>query len=59
MPAVMVDERWLMCDGVLLTVDEATIVQEADRLGRAAWLRLFAEPPTLVPPSGFHPDRII
>ncbi|HEX9870396.1 MAG TPA: hypothetical protein VGC99_17745 [Candidatus Tectomicrobia bacterium] len=48
-----------MRDGVLLTMDEATIVQEADRLGRAAWLRLFAEPPTLVPSSGLHPESII
>jgi 5-methylthioadenosine/S-adenosylhomocysteine deaminase len=57
--AVMVDGRWLMRDGVLLTMDEATIVQEADRIGRAVWQRLFAERPTLVPPSGFHPESII
>jgi 5-methylthioadenosine/S-adenosylhomocysteine deaminase len=53
--AVMVDGRWLMRDGALLTMDEAAIVQEADRIGRAAWQRLFAERPALVPPSGFHP----
>jgi 5-methylthioadenosine/S-adenosylhomocysteine deaminase len=52
---VMVDGRWLMRDGALLTMDEASIVQEADRIGRAAWQRLFAERPTLTPPAGWHP----
>ena len=53
--AVMVDGRWLMRDGALLTLDEAAIVQEADRIGRAAWQRLFAERPELTPPAGWHP----
>jgi 5-methylthioadenosine/S-adenosylhomocysteine deaminase len=57
--AVMVDGRWLMRDGALLTMDEAAIVQEADRIGRAAWQRLFAERPALTPPSGFHAEGII
>jgi 5-methylthioadenosine/S-adenosylhomocysteine deaminase len=52
---VMVDGRWLMRDGALLTMDEAAIVQEADRIGRAAWQRLFAERPALTPPPGFQP----
>ena len=52
--AVMVDGRWLMRDGVLLTMDEETIVREADRIGRAAWQRLFAERPALTPPAGWH-----
>jgi 5-methylthioadenosine/S-adenosylhomocysteine deaminase len=53
--AVMVDGRWLMRDGTLLTMDEAAVVQEADRIGRAAWQRLFTERPELLPPTGFHP----
>jgi 5-methylthioadenosine/S-adenosylhomocysteine deaminase len=53
--AVMVDGHWLMRDGALLTMDEAAIVQEADRIGHAAWQRLFAAQPALIPPSGFHP----
>jgi 5-methylthioadenosine/S-adenosylhomocysteine deaminase len=53
--AVMVDGRWLMRDAKLLTMDEATIVQEADRVGRAAWQRLFTERPGLIPPLGFRP----
>jgi hypothetical protein len=51
--AVMVNGRWLMRDGTVRTMDEETIVQEADRIGRTAWQRLFAERPDLVPPAGF------
>src|SRR5215471_2727161 len=52
--AVMVDGRWLMRDGALCTMDEELIVREADRIGQAAWQRLFAERPDLAPPPGFH-----
>jgi 5-methylthioadenosine/S-adenosylhomocysteine deaminase len=51
--AVMVDGRWLMRDGEVLTMDEAGIVAEADRIGRAAWARLLADRPELTPPPGF------
>jgi hypothetical protein len=34
--AVMLDGRWLMRNGALLTMDQAAIVREADRIGRAA-----------------------
>jgi 5-methylthioadenosine/S-adenosylhomocysteine deaminase len=51
--AVMVDGRWLMRDGTILTMDEAAIVREAERIGRAAWQRLFAARPDLTPPPGF------
>jgi 5-methylthioadenosine/S-adenosylhomocysteine deaminase len=50
-----VDGRWLIRDGVLLTMTEASIVREADRIGRAAWQRLFAERPALTPPTRWHP----
>ncbi len=43
--AVMVDGRWLMRDGVVLTMDEDTIVAEANRIGRAAWRRVFEAQP--------------
>jgi 5-methylthioadenosine/S-adenosylhomocysteine deaminase len=52
--AVMVDGRWLMRDGTLCTMDEELIVREADRIGRAAWQRLFAERPDLSAPPGMH-----
>ena len=43
--SVMVDGRWVMRDGVVLTMDEASIVAEAERIGRRAWGRLTAEFP--------------
>jgi 5-methylthioadenosine/S-adenosylhomocysteine deaminase len=51
--AVMVDGRWLMRDGRVLTLDEPAIVAEADRLARAAWRRLFERRPELPRPPGF------
>ena len=52
--SVMVDGRWLMRDGRVRTMDEGAIVQEADRIGRAAWHRLFEERPDLQPPPGLN-----
>jgi 5-methylthioadenosine/S-adenosylhomocysteine deaminase len=51
--AVMVDGRWLMRDGRVLTLDEPAIVAEADRIARAAWRRLFERRPELPLPPGF------
>jgi len=51
--SVMVDGRWLMRDRHVLTLDEPAIVAEAERVARAAWARLFAERPDLMPPPGF------
>jgi 5-methylthioadenosine/S-adenosylhomocysteine deaminase len=51
--AVMVDGRWLMRDGRVLTLDERAIVAEADRIARAAWRRLFERRPDLSRPPGF------
>ena len=50
--AVMVDGRWLMRDRRVLTLDEAAIIREADTIARAAWARLFAGRPDLIPPPG-------
>ncbi len=51
--AVMVDGRWIMRDGRVLTLDEAALVAEADRIARAAWRRLFERRPDLPRPPGF------
>jgi 5-methylthioadenosine/S-adenosylhomocysteine deaminase len=51
--AVMVHGRWLMRDGRVLTLDEASILVEAERVARTAWARLFAERPELHRPPGF------
>jgi 5-methylthioadenosine/S-adenosylhomocysteine deaminase len=50
--SVMVDGRWVMRDRRVLTLDEAAIVAEAERVARAAWRRLFELRPDLVPPPG-------
>jgi 5-methylthioadenosine/S-adenosylhomocysteine deaminase len=50
--SVMVDGRWLMREGRVLTLDEPALVAEAERVARAAWSRLFAERPDLSRPSG-------
>ena len=52
---VMVDGRWIMRDGKVLTMDEARIVAEAQRLGKIAWRRLFDSRPDLPVPAGFAP----
>ena len=40
---VMVDGQWLMRDGRVLTMDEAFIVREAERIGHTRWAERFAE----------------
>lgn len=52
---VMVDGRWLMRDGVVLTMDEARIIREANEVSDRAWARLFAERPDIEIPEGFRP----
>jgi 5-methylthioadenosine/S-adenosylhomocysteine deaminase len=51
--SVMVDGRWLMRDGRVLTLDEPALIAEADRIARAAWRRLFERRPDLPRPPGF------
>jgi len=51
--AVMVDGRWIMRGGAMLTIDEERIVAEAQRLGKLAWGRLFESRPDLAVPAGF------
>src|SRR5258705_458205 len=51
--AVMVDGRWIMRNGRVLTLDEPALVAEADRIARAAWRRLFERRPQLPRPSRF------
>jgi len=51
--AVMVDGRWIMREGRVLTLDETAIVTEADRIARAAWRGLFERRPELARPPGF------
>jgi cytosine/adenosine deaminase-related metal-dependent hydrolase len=50
--AVMVDGRWVMRDGRVLTIDEPAVLREADAVARGAWRRLLASRPDLAPPPG-------
>lgn len=50
--SVMVEGRWLMREHRVLTLDEAAIVADGERIARAAWARLFRERPDLPRPAG-------
>lgn len=52
---VMVDGRWIMRDGVVLTMDEAALIREANEVSDRAWARLFAGNPGIEVPGGFRP----
>jgi 5-methylthioadenosine/S-adenosylhomocysteine deaminase len=52
---VMVDGRWIMRDGVVLTMDEERLLREAEEVSSRAWARLFAENPQYQKPEGFRP----
>jgi 5-methylthioadenosine/S-adenosylhomocysteine deaminase len=56
--AVMVDGRWLMKDGKVLTMDEEAVLADAQRVANTAWPRLFRARPDLKLPSGFLPDAL-
>ena len=43
--SVIVDGRWIMRDGEVLTMDETSIIREAERIGRRAWKRRLEEYP--------------
>jgi len=51
--SVMVDGRWVMRDGRVLTIDEAAVVRDARQVARSAWKRLFERRPDLAVPPGF------
>jgi 5-methylthioadenosine/S-adenosylhomocysteine deaminase len=56
--SVMVDGRWLMRDGVVLSMDEPAILAQAQGIATAAWSRLFRARLDLKPPAGFSPHAL-
>jgi 5-methylthioadenosine/S-adenosylhomocysteine deaminase len=56
--SVMVDGRWLMRDGAVLTMDEPAVLAEAQRVANAAWKRQFRARLDLKVPDGFSPDAL-
>jgi 5-methylthioadenosine/S-adenosylhomocysteine deaminase len=55
---VMVDGRWLMRNGKVLTLDEPGILAGAQQVARQAWSRQFKSRLDLKPPAGFLPDAL-
>jgi 5-methylthioadenosine/S-adenosylhomocysteine deaminase len=53
---VMVDGQWLMRDGKVLTMDEASIVAEAQEVANKAWSRQFKD--KFKVPAGFSPAAL-
>ena len=49
--SVMVDGRWIMRDGEVLTLDETAVIADAKRLGARAWNAEFDKHPERVPPG--------
>ena len=52
---VMVDGRWIMREGRVLTLDEAEVIREAERVADQAWGRLFEANPQYMRPEGLRP----
>ncbi len=53
--SVMVDGRWLMRDGKVLTVDEADVVRRAEQVGHSVWRRLLKQYPNVPFPVALPP----
>jgi 5-methylthioadenosine/S-adenosylhomocysteine deaminase len=54
--SVMVDGRWLMRDGAVLTMNESEILAAAQRVANAAWSRQFRK--QFKAPAGFSPEAL-
>jgi 5-methylthioadenosine/S-adenosylhomocysteine deaminase len=52
---VMVDGRWIMREGKVLTLDEAKVIRKAEEIADRAWARLFEENPQYERPAGLRP----
>ena len=50
--SVMVDGRWVMRDGKVLTLDEAQVLADGSRVGRELWMRVLRDNPGVAPPPG-------
>jgi len=56
--SVMVDGRWLMRDGKVLTIDEDDIVRRAEQTGHDVWQRLLTKYPNVSFPVELPPGPI-
>lgn len=55
---VMVNGDWVMRDGRVLTVDEADVIERAERIGHAVWGRLVSENPDVPFPVRLAPGPL-
>jgi cytosine/adenosine deaminase-related metal-dependent hydrolase len=55
--SVMVDGRWLMRDGRVLTIDEADVVARAEEIGQRVWRQLVDRYPGVAFPVRLPPPR--
>jgi 5-methylthioadenosine/S-adenosylhomocysteine deaminase len=56
--SVMVDGKWLMRDGNVLTMNESNLLAAAQQVARSAWSRQFRTRLELKAPAGFNPDAL-
>jgi len=56
--AVMIDGKWLMKDGKVLSMDEPAVLAEAQKVANAAWSRQFRNRFDLKVPDGFLPEAL-
>ena len=56
--SVMVDGKWLMRDGNVLTLNESNLLAAAQQVARTAWSRQFRTRLELKAPAGFNPDAL-
>ena len=55
---VMVNGEWVMSDGHVLTIDEADVIERAERIGHDVWGRLVAENPDVPFPVRLPPGPV-
>ncbi len=56
--SVMVDGKWVMRDGKVLTIDEADVVRRAEAVGHASWRRLLERYPNVPFPISIPPPIV-
>ena len=55
---VMVNGEWVMRDGRVLTIDEADVIERAERIGHEVWGRLVSENPDVPFPVRLGPGPV-
>ena len=56
--SVMVDGKWTMRDGKVLTMDEPGVIARAQKTANECWSRQFRQRLDLKVPDGFSPEAL-